>query len=282
MSRTLEFVASEDDIRASLKTFNRDAPRFKSIARDVTRRTTYWVYDGRAELFGPAKFVGLKAMSYPAYRKARAGLTTGARFDGYHTRQALESVCGAFRPEKALHKTLLAWSEALVGPQVFDGVDVSKWRFVHFGRRTVIDWAPWSAWTRFDEEALTSVPRAPGAYIVRALALGEQPHVIRRCIGEDAEGVLDIGETEYLRTRLTDMLRAMRDPEYGKHAAGIRYALLEMNTMFPIEHLQFRYREVANKDAAYMLESELLNDYVARHFELPPLNYKFNWAAFAS
>lgn len=51
-----------------------------------------------------------------------------------------------------------------------------------------------------------------------------------------------------------------------------------MGKIFPLGMLEFRYRVTKDPDAAYELEGALMHDYVLRHFELPPLNYKFNWS----
>ena len=41
----LTFVSNRQDIRGSLCTFNRDLQQYHQLARDLLRRTTFWVYD---------------------------------------------------------------------------------------------------------------------------------------------------------------------------------------------------------------------------------------------
>ncbi len=278
----IDFVADDAAILTSLKEFNADAPRFRELAWDMIRRTQYWVYDAPTNAFGPSKFVGFAGMTYDLYQQARDGKTTGARFDGFHTRAAIERALKAsFEAEKALHGPLMSWAEALVGPQVFEGVAPAKWAYVHLrdAEQASVDFTKgWSDWKDLTTAAIDAVPASCGAYQVRAVNEKRRQRVIPRCFGEDPEGLLGIGESQNLRSRLNALLRCMSDREQAGHMAGWRYAFLEMGKIFPLELVQFRYRVVASKDAAYELEGELLHAYVGRHFELPPLNYKFNWS----
>jgi hypothetical protein len=62
--------------------------------------------------------------------------------------------------------------------------------------------------------------------------------------------------------------------------AGWRYRFLGLHQQFPAPSLRVRWIRTTSKPAAYRAEARVLVDYVRIHHELPPLNYKFNWALF--
>lgn len=127
----LVLVATPEQVRQSLARFNAEATNFPARALSLLRQTTYWVYDDDTERFGPAKYVGFADMSFTRYEEAVKGRYTGASFDGFTTRRAIESaVVTSFSPDEQLSSNLEVWGESLFGPGVFDGVDQSKWAFV--------------------------------------------------------------------------------------------------------------------------------------------------------
>jgi len=115
------------------------------------------------------------------------------------------------------------------------------------------------------------IPEKPGVYMVCA------SKSIHRLNGVDENGILTIGESENLRSRLVDFVRCMRYGTTG-HMAGWRFHQIGMHEKFPSDSLWVSWREVENKEAAYKKEGEMLEFYLRRYWELPPLNYKFNWA----
>jgi len=62
--------------------------------------------------------------------------------------------------------------------------------------------------------------------------------------------------------------------------AGWRYAFFHFGRFFPYAKLRVRWRPTKTKDDASELESRMLLAYLKNHYELPPLNYKFNWQIF--
>jgi hypothetical protein len=62
--------------------------------------------------------------------------------------------------------------------------------------------------------------------------------------------------------------------------AGWRFAFFWFEQQFPLSTLRVRWRATANKQEAYAAEGQVLLNYLRRHCELPPLNYKFNWHMF--
>jgi hypothetical protein len=278
-TRRLQIVETTGEITDALHTFNLDRPTPSGVARDLVRRTSYWVFDQTSETFAPSKFVGFKRMTFELYERARRGQTVGDKFDGFLTRAAIEAAAGAFSQCLPLHQPLNEWATSLFGDDVFDGVDVGKWQFAKVGQPShpVLQPEAW-LWQPLVEDVLKHVPDAAGAYVVRVIASNGKPQLIRRCVGGDSNGILDVGESEDLRSRLRTLLRCMSDPKQRGHTAGWRYAYLGMNALFPLTRLQFAFKQTNSKVDAYALEGSILEAYVNRHFELPPLNYKFNWS----
>ncbi|MCY2993382.1 MAG: hypothetical protein NTY19_36720 [Planctomycetota bacterium] len=134
------------------------------------------------------------------------------------------------------------------------------------------DWTGWSAWTLLDALDLKSVGTGPGAYVIAA------DRQITRAIGVDLEGFLDVGESGSLRKRLRDFHRCARLRGEEGHMAGWRYAFVRFERQFPLRSLRVRWVNTETKAAAHCAEGRILLAYLQRHYELPPLNYKFNWA----
>lgn len=127
---TLSFARNPQDIEHSLNTFNASCRENYELARSLLRTTSYWVYDPSRGSFGPSKFVGFKAMSFPKYRMARREQWEGDRFSGYDTRRAIEECLGDYTQDTALSTRLMEWGEGLLGSGVLDDIDGNKWRFV--------------------------------------------------------------------------------------------------------------------------------------------------------
>lgn len=135
-----------------------------------------------------------------------------------------------------------------------------------------IEWQDWSEWTKLAELNLESVPNAPGAYVIATRS------DIRRVVGTDPDGILDVGETKYLNDRISSFISCAIDPNTYGHMAGVRFTLLGFGEIFPYNTLWIRYIKLKTKELAYSVEGEILKQYVGEHKELPPLNYKYNWS----
>ncbi|MFP4344671.1 MAG: hypothetical protein ACLFU8_08265 [Anaerolineales bacterium] len=129
---TLHYVTTADEIRRSLRNFNREAPERPDFVRDLLRHVTYWVYDPQNQTFGPNTFVGFQEMSVTDYLNARAGEGAGVAFDASAARRSIERVLGeAYRTDRELAIALEAWSISLLHEiTVFEGVDRAKWKFI--------------------------------------------------------------------------------------------------------------------------------------------------------
>ncbi|ORT50690.1 hypothetical protein ST37_08175 [Vibrio sp. qd031] len=135
------------------------------------------------------------------------------------------------------------------------------------------EWKGWSEWYRLTEVDLRAIPTdVAGTYII---ACNES---LSRAHGADDQGVLDIGESGNLRGRIRAFKRCATGESKKGHMAGWRYFSLGYHEIHPFESLWVCYRICDDKDAAYREEGRLLRAYVEQHYELPPLNYKFNWS----
>jgi len=114
-------------------------------------------------------------------------------------------------------------------------------------------------------------PASPGAYIIRS----NRP--IQRLKGADKHGILTIGESNNLRRRLASFVRCISNEYATGHMAAWRFRAIGMDKMFPADSLWVSWCQTEDKAAAYRKEGEMLDFYQRLHFELPPLNYKFNW-----
>jgi hypothetical protein len=136
-----------------------------------------------------------------------------------------------------------------------------------------VEWEGWSDWYRLTEVDLRSIPTdVAGTYII---ACNER---LSRCHGVDEQGVLDIGESGNLRGRIQAFKRCATGESKKGHMAGWRYFSLGYHDIYPFESLWVCYRVFNSKKSAYREEGRMLRAYVEQYYELPPLNYKFNWS----
>lgn len=138
----------------------------------------------------------------------------------------------------------------------------------------VCNWNGWSDWASFDSLDFKRVSVGSGAYVIVANS------ALRRVVGTDTEGILHVGEATKLRERIRCFLRCAgsSNASITGHMAGWRFSYLKMASVFPLQRLRVRWKATATKEDAYSLEGDILRRYSAIHFELPPLNYKFNWS----
>jgi len=129
-------------------------------------------------------------------------------------------------------------------------------------------------WKNLQKLDLNLVPRGPGAYQMAT----NRP--LARAVGVDPLGIIDIGESTNLRKRLKDFMRCAAQRGQEGHMAGWRYSFFRLERYLPLASLRVRWKATQTKAAAYRAECKMLSQYLHRHCELPPLNYKFNWDTF--
>ncbi len=148
---------------------------------------------------------------------------------------------------------------------------------------TLTDWRRWDfqgaeqwmQWLPLTNVELDDVPVEAGAYIV-----GIRRDRIGRLLADDPHAIVDIGESARLRGRLRDFVRCAGNPGQEGHMAGWRLGKLGLLERLgvTVADLRFTYCETQDKDGAYRMEGVMLRMYFDLFGELPPLNYKYNWA----
>jgi 5-methylcytosine-specific restriction protein A len=130
MSTELHLVETPHQVLEALQRFNRDAAAHADRARSILRGTQYWVLNADSGEFGPGKFVGFAGMDYGSYEDGNQGRTTGVKFDGHFTKNAIEAALeDAFAPNEELHPILRFWGTRLLGEDAFGGANADKWKF---------------------------------------------------------------------------------------------------------------------------------------------------------
>lgn len=126
----LQLVSDKEQIRQNISEFNTQARSNHGRALSILRQTTYWIYDEEECVFGPNKFVGYQNMNFETYERALAD--NNPQFDGNFAKRGIEAtlLMGEFYGNGGLHEALLNWGEELLGNEVFDSVDQSKWKFL--------------------------------------------------------------------------------------------------------------------------------------------------------
>ena len=143
-----------------------------------------------------------------------------------------------------------------------------------------MDWTGWKQWHNVDDVwngwkklQVWDIPHRPGAYVLSTT------RTITRAYGKDEEELLHVGESGDLSNRIWCMLECVaKGSKKESHRAGWRYSYLQRFKHFPQHTLRIRWIERTSKAAAKKMENTVLQAYVDKHFELPPLNYNFPWA----
>ncbi|WP_127475160.1 hypothetical protein [Sulfurivermis fontis] len=134
-------------------------------------------------------------------------------------------------------------------------------------------WGDWSEWENLLRADLSRIPDGPGAYMIAAKSS------INRAYGTDEEGILDVGESGRLRHRIKSFIACANGNRRSGHMAGWRFNRFKFDSKFPLDSLYLSWHRTESKEEAYKLEEKILESYLEQHSELPPLNYKYNWAS---
>ncbi|MEO7034455.1 MAG: hypothetical protein ABI548_11180 [Polyangiaceae bacterium] len=150
-------------------------------------------------------------------------------------------------------------------------LDWNKWRFPGGDA--------WSDWHALEPATIEALAVKPGAYVV---GLPESFGSLRRLLAADEHGLLDVGESGELRTRLRHLFRCATVKGQRGHMAGWRLGTGGLVDKLGITAQELRiswcYAEDGSDEEAYRLEGTILQSYFDLFGELPPLNYKFNWS----
>lgn len=125
----LTFVKSLDDIYQTIQEFNKSLKTNLEMASNLSRLTTYWVYDKNTQTFGPAKFIGFSNMTFDLFRLARN--ENPPAFDGHRTKKVIEKITGlVFQADKSLADSLDKWAESSMAKGIFTNIKHDKWSFI--------------------------------------------------------------------------------------------------------------------------------------------------------
>ncbi len=134
---------------------------------------------------------------------------------------------------------------------------------------SISKWMGWTDWTPLEGFDFKIVKPGPGTYVIAT----DKP--LSRVVGVDPNGILDIGESAWLRSRLKSFYRRASGCKRVAHSAGRRYVFFNLNRYFPLRTLRVRWIEKKTKKEARRMESKLLYEYIEHYHELPPLNAQF-------
>lgn len=128
-------VTTVDQIKRSMTNWVAGIQADPQTARSVFRTTRKWVHDPETGIFGPTKFVGFVDMTIAVTVSGRKGSTSGVEFDGREPRYAIEQVLSCkYCVEPSLSAALELWARRQAGPDIFDRIDTSKWKFISLPR----------------------------------------------------------------------------------------------------------------------------------------------------
>lgn len=130
----------------------------------------------------------------------------------------------------------------------------------------------WTDWKDLDEgfNEINS-----GVYKMRIVNSAGQSYKIKRFLGYDSNGIIAIGSTNNLKTRINGFNKVIMDKKY-KHSESkkllynIKYS--RFNSVFKKYKIQFSIKKVSNKEKYKEDESELIKCYFKEFGEVPPLN----------
>jgi len=133
---------------------------------------------------------------------------------------------------------------------------------------------------RLSDFSSDKVPDTSGVYIIGAVTRTGRPIPLRRLNGIDAAGILCIGKSKDVRRRIREFVADIRTPRLGTayHSAGWNFcAYFRDNPRRDIirlaeENLEATWKTTARDRHADHLETQLLQAYVKKYQDKPPLN----------
>ncbi len=111
----------------------------------------------------------------------------------------------------------------------------------------------------------------PGVYRIRACTKHGEPLPIGRLGGVDPLGILHIGKSNNLGTRIR-MFRQAAEGLKASHHAGREFFKWHFEELIPHECLRSDYTETTTEREALKLEGVLHEEYRKKFFDRPPLD----------
>ena len=125
---------------------------------------------------------------------------------------------------------------------------------------------PWSEWKILSKENFNTLPQSAGVYKIKYLK-----KIIGRLVKRDQKGILMIGQSKKLKTRLKKFYEVIQGHGNG-HSEGERFYKLKLRKKFPPENMLFKFSKVRRGANPKNRESKELESYQKTFGELPPLN----------
>jgi hypothetical protein len=132
-----------------------------------------------------------------------------------------------------------------------------------------------------DSKSLKGIKKVSGVYVMIYMKNGK-PENFSRLNGIDPEGILCIGKAANLNRRIREFQRDVLVKGLGKHyhSEGWNFRKYFRDNPNPnalklkIENIKVVWKELSNKNEAEAnaLETKLLQEYVMRYQDKPPLN----------
>jgi hypothetical protein len=128
----------------------------------------------------------------------------------------------------------------------------------------------WGAWHSIENiHHDIDVLHKQGLYQIRMVSPSNKPFRIPRLVGVDDGGIIYIGKSVELRTRIGNFYS-------GKHSGGGMYNLvrLKLGRHRPYKNylLQYRYMKISDEKVMEDTERNVLRRYFRKYCELPPFN----------
>jgi excinuclease UvrABC nuclease subunit len=128
--------------------------------------------------------------------------------------------------------------------------------------------------SKFNKDNWKLVPQTPGVYLIRLLSASGNFQKINRVINTDDNGLLYIGKSENLRTRIKSLTKTINNLDStNNHIFGVKY---NRNSLFKKTFLPKQLSIIFTTETnCKNKEDELLKNYLHKFGELPPFNSNF-------
>ncbi len=127
----------------------------------------------------------------------------------------------------------------------------------------------WTKWFTICKLKFEDIPKEPRVYEVR-WAINGKPQRINRLNGTDESGLLYIGVTANLQSRIKNFWRRINGGK-SPHTAGHTFVAYNFERKIKLEHLEVRWAKLSNEELD-KTEAALLEDYIKKFLDKPPLN----------
>lgn len=108
-------------------------------------------------------------------------------------------------------------------------------------------------------------------YRIRAFKEQGKPLHIHRLGGVDPLGILHIGKSKNIKSRI-NFFRQSSEGKHNSHHAGYEFYVWDFKKIIPLNKLRFDYKEIPTEQEALRLERLLHKEYRAKFFDRPPLD----------